>query len=268
MEYYQVEDMDGWEIAENVAMMFTENLGNKTFMKGFGDLVDFAFQPDRRDLKKMLVDLGATSVPYAMLNQQWREGDDDLLRDTRRWIDIKYRNMDTKKLLPKRHAIYGSTIEKEDRRYKLLNVRTESTDPLMVAMFLCGADIGAPKRRRSMLSDATKVTESFDFRKEPEAYDEYMQTIETVWDMGVRDALTQFVQSKQYTQITNDKLKAAFLKQMVGKVRTAAFNLWKSGRMEDVELRVNQIIQSMGTFHGEGAVGNEYTQTYNLEDRE
>ena len=118
-----------------------------------------------------------------------------------------------------------------------------------------------------MMSDITKVTEAHDFKKHPEDYDAYLQTIEKVWDMGVRQALTDYVQSPAWTQNRNDPMKAAWLKQMVGRVRSSAFALWKSGRMDLINAKVSEIMTSLPALAGEGHVGNEMTETYNLDAR-
>jgi hypothetical protein len=265
-DQWQVPENEWTDVAENALLLFAENLGNKSFMKGVGDAVQFGTDPDRMNMKKFMIDLTASSVPYSMLMQQWQEGTDDLVRDTRKWIDVQHKNIDRGKMLPKRHAIYGSTLVKEPKSFGIVNVRKETDDPVLWEMFVVGANVGPPARQREIIN-AKGLTEKHDFNKNPDDYDEYMQVIEKVWDMGFRDALGQVIGSKAWKDIDNDPWKAKWFSMQVSAVRKAAFEIWKTGRMDLLDASVQQLTHNAGSFTGQVSLPDEDTRLYHFGDR-
>jgi hypothetical protein len=261
MDDYQVNDRDFNERAVQLLMLFSENVANKTFMKGFSDFMKLFTDPERMNPERYAQNVASTSVPYSIALQTLQRATDDYRRDMRRWKDTIYKNFSSGKMFPLRHTVYGHPLRNEPRAFGQLNVRTETEDPALWDMLMVGANIAPPRRKRTIAGQEHEMT--------PSEYDAFLSIYEKLATMpgGLKEVLNIIVANPSWQKGNNDDFKADTYSKIITRYREIAFSLWKSGRMDLMETYLPQLQSQALAIAGIGEHRNESTATYRFNHR-
>lgn len=179
-----------------VILAFSEPILNKTFMKSLNDLADVLLQPERKDLGHFGRQQMAKFVPGSTALNHITNITDDTVRETNRMIDVIYQRIPSKsrELLPKRHSLYGTEIERDPAwPVPLLGIytqREETGDPVAAEWLRLGIPADPP-------SDTITIDHA-SVELEPEEYDRLNRLIA---DMPVQETLARIIQSNQYQRL-------------------------------------------------------------------
>jgi len=258
---WEVNDRDFNEKAVQLLMLFSENVANKTFMKGFSDFTKLFTDPARMNPERYAQNVVSSSVPYSLALQTWQRAKDDYQRDMRTWMDTIDKNFRSGKMLPKRHSIYGHPLRNEPRVLGMLNRRTETEDPALWDMMMVGANIAPPQRKWTIAGQEHEMT--------PAEYEDYMSIYENLANMpgGLKEVLNKIVANESWKAGKNDDFKKEVYSKIVTRYRKIAFSLWQSNRLDLLDTYLPQLESQSLAIAGIGEHRNESTNTYHFDQR-
>lgn len=195
------------------AITILSNQLSDAYMKSAAEFVDIFSRPDRMNLEKWLNRQAGTFFPASAAFNQANRGEGELLHEYSPELDLWNSflgTFDVERLPLRRHNVYGTTIEQEERVALALNVKTVD-DPVMLELAKVGANVGRPSRTITVKGSAVKLND--------EQYEKYQQLISK---LPIREQLEKVINSPSYQMSQDDQTKAQALSRVVSTARQVA----------------------------------------------
>jgi hypothetical protein len=194
-------------LATQAILTLSEPVLNKTWMTGVQDILNLVLQPERMNIKKFGLQQGSKFFPGMTAFDFYNKNFNDThIREMNEAIDIYHARLNPEKLIAKRHAVYGTTLERTPRLGYTVKVR-EMQDPVMLEM----VNVQANMRKPTATINGVKL--------EPQ---EYAKLNDLISQMPIRETLEEVIHSPAYQSIEGNELKAKILKKVVTAFRNAA----------------------------------------------
>lgn len=214
-EYAWDEDMDVEErIAEITwafGMIASEAVTNHTFTKNLQDLTMLATQSEYMDWEGEAARQTEKFIPYSTALSAWQERlVDDTVRRVETASDAIISKVNSKANYPRRHNIYGTKIEREDRFAWFFKQRTETEDPVAKELQRLGASISAPSEQIEKFGVPVELDQK-----------QYDQLNQLIAQMPVKEVLTELISKDAYKRLnTEEQVKQ--IRKVVQEIRSRA----------------------------------------------
>jgi hypothetical protein len=235
-----------------IALTLSEPVLNKTWMTSMQEILMAATQPDRMNLEKLGIRQGDKFVPMTTgmgwYNTNFR---DNKIRECYKISDNFINKWgDPTSLHARRHSVYGTEIERDDRVLATIKTREISEDPVMIEMWRVGANVRKPK------------DEIGEREMTPEQYARYNDIIAS---LPLKDILTTMIQSDAYQSIQDDRTKADLIRKQVSNVRSAAKKILQAETQEITDNMVEDLMSTANAISGIAPRRNPVTQLYHFQ---
>lgn len=218
---------------------------NATWMKGMNDFMKIAGDPEKsaRGLKTTAIKAveglmpGTTLIDY--INSEF--GSDSYYRELHDLVDIITKKVNSKALLPKRDAVYGTPVPREDRYLHAFHKRTMTEDKAKLELIRTGAEVRSPKEY--LMAEGVKV------RLTPEELDRFEQIYS---EFPVKETLNTIVASKGFQAIREDRTKAEKLKAVISTFREGAKGLFLAENDKVTQAIIDKVVrraEAIAGFH-------------------
>jgi hypothetical protein len=205
------------DLLTNLILTMSEPVLNKTWMTGVGDILNLILQADRTNPSKQAIKQLEKFFPGTTGFEWFQQNFNDThIRELNKVSDILWKKIDPKRLIAKRHNVYGHEIQRDPRLGYVVKVRSMDDD-VMVEM----ANVQANMKKISDKVGGVQL--------EPE---EYAKLNDIVAQMPIREILAEVINSQEYQSIQSHPLKAEMLKGIVNNMRGAARGIYISGSTE------------------------------------
>lgn len=226
IENYQLPEEERDELIIG-GLHIIQNLLSDSYMKSLRDFID-AMTDENFPMAKWANRQIGTFFPASAGLAQINRGQDPTVRDVPTTIGLKeawdsfISAYDPEKLLPKRHPVYGTPLERDPRLLAAFNTYVPD-DPVTKEMALIGLNMKEPSRSRVENGVRIKLTD--------QQYDQYMEEISK---FPIQETLAQIIQSPDYQGIKDRDSRANLLRGVVSEFRSAAWAMYLS---KDEQLR-------------------------------
>jgi len=247
-DMYHMPDSTFYEMFSAASLIFADNIGSKTFMKSLSDFMTMMFRGSPGWQERFIKRTGSTFFPFAIAAQNKQVSDDQYLREIYSWEDAFNINVDSTKLLPRRHNVTGQPIVKEPRTFGMFNVtRTTDADRALLDMYFCGANVGR-------ISDKLQGVEL-----EPKQYDQLNAILAK---MPIRETLNRVYDNPKFQHIKDDQTRAETYRRIIQIFREGARAAYLAETPEVREKIIAEYQLQANAIRGLTERRHEKTQTY------
>lgn len=251
LDLYDQDQIDSKELFWAMMATVTSPVTSKTWMTSMEELLGLVAGHSNMNAEKFALRQAEKFVPgSAGLSQaQTTFNDDPLVREMRNASDLFWKKVDTTKMSPRQHSIYGTDLIKEPAALGLFMTKAPAADPVIAEMVNIKCNVERPEDRFTPWGAPPGVS----VKMTDEQYIRYNQIIA---ELPMRESLNYIINHPDYLAVRDPDTRSKILKGQISNIREIARRRLVGENIGDIQTDIQTKIREKA----EAIIGIHTTQ--------